>query len=185
MSPDLNAGMHRVTRRKRPLIVGIGGTMAPSSSSEWALRCALKHAENFGTETVAFCASDLELPLYSGAERQERARRLIDAIRCSDGIIISTPAYHGAMSGMIKNALDYIEDLRDDERPYLSGRTVGIIVSAYGDQAMGTALSSVRTVVHALRGWPTPLGVTMNASAGKQAEVSQKLAMLAEQVVSA
>ena len=43
----------------------------------------------------------------------------------SDGLIIATPSYHGGVSGMIKNALDYIEALRDDARPYLHGRAVG------------------------------------------------------------
>jgi FMN reductase len=69
------------------------------------------------------------------------------------------------MSGMLKNALDYVEDLRDDERPYLDGRAVGVIVGAYGAQAIGTTLVAVRSVIHALRAWPTPLGVGINSTA--------------------
>ncbi len=65
----------------------------------------------------------------------------------------------------MKNALDFIEDLRSDERVYLEGRAVGSIVCAEGPQAMGSALASLRAIVHTLRGWPTPFGATLNSTA--------------------
>ncbi len=55
---------------------------------------------------------------------------MVDSIRQCDGLIVATPAYHGTLSGLVKNALDYLEELRDDERPYLDGRAVGCIVCA-------------------------------------------------------
>ena len=64
----------------------------------------------------------------------------------------------------MKNAIDLLEDLRSDERPYLHNRAVGCIVTAFGWQGAGTTLTSVRTIVHALRGWPTPLGMTLNTA---------------------
>jgi FMN reductase len=67
------------------------------------------------------------------------------------------------MSGLVKNALDHLELLRADPRPYLEGRAVGILVTAAGWQACGSTLMSVRSAVHALRGWPTPFGVTVNS----------------------
>ena len=82
----------------------------------------------------------------------------------ADAVIIATPGYHGGMSGLVKNAIDHLEALRDDERPYLDGRAVGVIVAAAGWQACGTTLVSVRSAVHALRGWPTPFGVTVNSA---------------------
>ena len=87
----------------------------------------------------------------------------VDAVRRADSVVIATPGYHGGMSGLVKNALDHLEGLRDDPRPYLDGRAAGVIVSAAGWQAAGTALVSVRSAVHALRGWPTPFGVTVNS----------------------
>ena len=70
-------------------------------------------------------------------------------------------------SGMIKNALDYIEDLREGPRVYLDGMAVGCIAVAYGWQATATTLLQIRVVAHALRAWPTPLGATINASVTK------------------
>jgi FMN reductase len=97
-------------------------------------------------------------------ERTPAARRLVDELARADGVIVSSPGYHGGLSGLIKNALDYIEDLRGAELPYLEGRAVGCIVCAAGWQATTTTLISLRSVVHALRGWPTPLGVAINST---------------------
>jgi FMN reductase len=64
----------------------------------------------------------------------------------------------------VKNALDYTEELRMDARPYLDGRAVACIACASGWQATTTTLISLRSIVHALRGWPTPLGVAINST---------------------
>jgi FMN reductase len=155
-----------VVHDPRPLIVGLGGTLSESSTSERALRLTLKAAAAQGARTKLFAAQALDLPMYTvdRSQRTPAALALVDALAEADGVIIATPGYHGGISGLVKNALDYIEDLRDDPRPYLDGRAVGSIVCAYGWQATTTTLTSLRSTVHALRGWPTPLGVTINSS---------------------
>jgi FMN reductase len=149
----------------RPLILGLGGTARPDSSSERALRIALGHAEEAGAATLALTALELELPAYRPGEVSATAAvELLDRVRAADGLIIATPGYHGGMSGLLKNALDYLEELADDDAPYLSGRAVGCIVCAAGWQSTATTLVSLRSMVHALRGWPTPLGVAINSA---------------------
>jgi FMN reductase len=147
-------------------VVGIGGTLRPDSSSERALRHALQAAADAGAQTELFAAADIELPMYDPTRpgRDPRAERLVAAVARADGVVIASPGYHGGISGLVKNALDYVEDLRSDERPYLDGRAVGCIVCAHGWQAAVTTLESLRSIVHALRGWPTPLGVAINAA---------------------
>jgi FMN reductase len=39
-----------------------------------------------------------------------------------------------------------------------------LIVCAGGWQAAGQTLATLRSIVHALRGWPTPLGVSLNTT---------------------
>jgi FMN reductase len=153
---------------RQPLIVGIGGTPRPFSSSERALAISLAAARAEGAETLAFAGTDLILPMYSPgtADRTPEAQRLIDAFRRCDGMIIAAPSYHGSLSGLLKNALDYAEDLRTDRRMYLDGIAVGCIVCAGGWQAAGQTLAALRAIAHALRGWPTPLGAMLN-TAGK------------------
>jgi FMN reductase len=150
----------------RPLIVGLGGTLSENSSSERALRYALSAAAQQGARTKLFSAKALDLPMYTvdQSRRCPAATALVDALGNADGIIVATPGYHGGVSGLVKNALDYIEDLREHDPAYLDGRPVGCIVCAYGWQATTTTLVSLRSIVHALRGWPTPLGVVINSA---------------------
>lgn len=150
-----------------PKIVGLGGTPRPGSSTEMALRACLAYAATKGAETVLITGHDLVLPIYMPElkDRSPEALRLIEHLRTCDGLIVASPGYHGSISGLVKNAIDYIEDLRGDRRSYLEGRAVGCIIGAGGNQATGTALVALRSIVHALRGWPTPFGATLNTSA--------------------
>ena len=150
-----------------PHIVGIGGTTKAGSSTEKALVIALEEAKRAGAVTTLLAGPMLAgLPLYAPEElaRTDLQRQFVDTVRSADGLILATPAYHAGISGLLKNAIDLLEDLRSDERPYLHNRAVGCIVTAFGWQGAGTTLTSVRTIVHALRGWPTPLGMTLNTA---------------------
>ncbi len=147
-------------------VLGIGGSLRADSQSERALRLALDGAAHAGAKTTLVSGTDLVLPFYDPAEpeRSPNALRLVEELRAADGVVLVSPGYHGTLSGLVKNALDYIEDLRDDERPYLDGRAVGCVATAQGWQAAVTTLTSLRSIVHALRGWPTPLGAAVNSA---------------------
>lgn len=151
-----------------PLIVGIGGTPRAGSSTQRAMDVALAAAQAQGARIKSIVGPDLLVPMYTTdlAERTEKSLALVQAIRECDGLIIASPAYHGSLSGLIKNALDYIEDLRTDPRVYLDGIAVGLIACAGGWQAGAQTLATLRSIVHALRGWPTPLGASLNTSTG-------------------
>jgi FMN reductase len=149
-----------------PLIIGLGGTVRPGSTSELALAKALAAAQAAGARTELFGGDFLaSLPIFDPRAQSAHAgrERFLAAVRNADGLIVSSPGYHGSISGLVKNALDCLEELRACERPYLDGRAVGCIVSANGGQAAGSTLAALRSIVHALRGWPTPFGATLNA----------------------
>lgn len=149
-----------------PNVLAIGGTIRPGSTTELALRYCLKVLEQAGAKTELLGGQDLLLPMYDPAnsQRDSRAERLLAAVRRADAVILGTPAYHASVSGLVKNALDHLEELRGDDPPYLEGRVVGCIVTSRGPQAGGLTLTALRSIVHALRGWPTPLGVVINTS---------------------
>ena len=150
----------------QPRIIGIGGTTRSGSSTEKALRYVGREAERMGARWELFAGPQLLLPTYNvdKPERGAEARRIIEAMRACDALVVASPGYHGSYSGLIKNVLDYAEDLANDDRPYLEGRAVGCIAGGLGWQAIGTTLAGLRTVVHALRAWPTPMGVAMNTA---------------------
>ncbi|MFJ9622282.1 NADPH-dependent FMN reductase [Streptomyces sp. NPDC101181] len=150
-------------------VVGIGGSSRPGSTAERALRAVLAEAARRGADVTLIGGADLVLPLYDprAASTEPGARRMLAAIAEADGVVLASPVYHGTVSGLLKNALDHIERLRDDDRPYLTGRAVGCLAVGQGWQGAATTLATLRDVVHALRGWPTPLGVALNtATAG-------------------
>lgn len=150
----------------RPLIVGIGGSTREGSTTEMALRVALNAARAKGAEAVFVGGRQLQFPMYEPdvTGRTGDAQRWVELVRGCGGLVVASPGYHGSVSGLVKNALDYLEDLRDDDRPYLDGRAVGCITCAFGWQAAGTTLVALRSIVHALRGWPTPLGAALNSA---------------------
>jgi FMN reductase len=148
-------------------IVGIGGTTRAASSTEHALRYVLGVCEQSGAETDCFVGSVLAtLPYYAPElpHRSAEATRLVAALRRADGIVIASSSYHAGLSGLVKNALDYAEDMRAEDPCYFTGRPVGCIATGSGWQGVVTTLKALRDVVHALRGWPTPMGAAINTA---------------------
>ncbi|MTH79985.1 NADPH-dependent FMN reductase [Paracoccus aestuariivivens] len=153
----------------RPFIIGFGGTTRAGSSSEKLVRAVLTACENEGAQTRLFDGAFLaRLPHYAPEkpERTVEQREFVEAVRQCNGLVIGTPAYHGGISGLVKNALDLLEDLRGDPRVYFDDCPVGLVVSAAGWQGTGITLSALRDMVHAMRGWPTPIGISVNTLAG-------------------
>jgi FMN reductase len=151
------------------LIVGIGGTIRPNSSTELALRRVLAAAEKAGAATRLYGGAELaRLPHYAAgtAPLTEAEVEFVTTVRQADGLVIASPGYHGSISGLVKNAIDLLEETAKDARVYFDGMPVGLIVTAYGWQATGSTLAALRSIVHAMRGWPTPLGVAINSIGG-------------------
>ncbi len=154
----------------QPLVVGIGGTIGSVASTERALKIALDAAGREGYRTRLFGGEDMaRLPLYDprATERTPAELEFVEAVRGASALIIASPGYHGSISGVVKNALDLLEETAKDDRPYLADLPVGLIATAYGWQATGSTIAALRSIVHALRGWPTPFAATINTQITK------------------
>lgn len=177
-----------MTSPSRPFVVALGGTLKPDSSTERALALALKGAASAGAATQLIAGPELDLPLFnpSTPDRCTAAQTMIETLRRADGIIIGSPGYHGSISGLVKNALDYTEDMRADPMPYFHGRPVGSVATGAGWQGAVNTLTALRNIVHALRGWNTPMGVAINTADpvfGKDGEcLDSKIATMLEQM---
>lgn len=177
----------------RPLVVGIGGTIGGVSSTERALMIAVDAAAQQGFETRLFGGEALaRLPLYNPKAhvRTDDEQAFVSAVRAASAVIIASPGYHGSISGLVKNALDLLEETSQDQRPYLADMPVGLIATAYGWQATGSTIAALRSIVHALRGWPTPFAAAINTQLTKfdgeggasDPAVLDQLAMVGRQV---
>lgn len=175
-------------------VVGIGGTTLPGSSTERSLAAVLATIGTRGIATQLFDGAALaRLPLYVPGQRDRTAEEhdFVAAIRRATGVVIASPGYHGSISGLVKNALDLIEETARDDRPYLSGMPVGLIATAYGWQATGSTIAALRSIAHALRGWPTPFAAAINSRSTRfEADgscddegVTHQLTVIADQIV--
>ena len=182
-----------MTDTDKPLVVGIGGSIGRVASTERALRIALDAAAEQGFRTRLFGGEDMaRLPLYDprAEERTAEEREFVSCVRAASAVIIASPGYHGSLSGVVKNALDLLEETARDPRPYLSDMPVGLIATAFGWQATGSTIAALRSIVHALRGWPTPFAAAINtaevtfdeAGGVSDAKVLGQLALVGQQV---
>ena len=150
---------------RKPYVLGLGGSKRIDSFTEKALQVALRKAEALGAETNLLNGPMLEFPLYAPDDNTQSsaAQAFLEEVRRADGFILASPSYHCGISGLLKNAIDYIQYLSAGPAPYFSGRAVGIIAVGAGWQGAVATLNALRITTHALRGWPTPMGVPINA----------------------
>lgn len=174
-----------------PHIVLLSGSLRKGSTSDriadW---CAQRCAEQ-GATTRVFSGGGIDFPAYRpglGAAWHD-VQDFLDELRRADGVVLVSPAYHGTLSGLLKNALDYINDL-DGPTPYLDGRAIGCVAVGAAAQGAVSTLATLRTVAHAVRGWPTPVGVATSAApaalpAGEQASTpdGQRLVEMVSQIM--
>ncbi len=147
-----------------PHIVALGGTLRPESATGRLLAATLAKAEARGARTTLLTGEAIAFPHYEpgNVEGNPAVMRYLEALRSADAVIVGSPGYHGTLSGLVKTALDYVEAMSKDERPYFDGLPVGLIATAAGWQAAVSTLQALRTITHALRGWPTPMGLAIN-----------------------
>lgn len=121
-------------------LVGISGSLRQDSFNSQLIGNAHKA---FDPETFTF--ADIEFPLYSGdveaAGMPDAVTRLQAQIADADAVVISTPEYNQALSGVLKNALDWIS--RGGPKP-LEGKPVAIMSAAAGRSGGARATYSLR-----------------------------------------
>ncbi|WP_110048084.1 NADPH-dependent FMN reductase [Nocardiopsis sp. L17-MgMaSL7] len=169
-------------------VVGVCGSLY-GGSTEAALRVALNGAAEHGAQTELLVGSDLELPPYSPSMvGSDNVTRLLKAMTGADAIVLASPAYHGSISGLLKNALDCVEELGSHDPPYLDGKAVGCVSVGAGVQGAANTLRTLRDIAHALRAWPVPMGAALNSTQEMSkgvwdAAAHDKLRLVGRQVV--
>lgn len=138
-------------------ITGLGGSVARPSTSLAALKIALDAAAEAGAEVELFDIREMNLPMYDPqAAIPPAVERFAEAVYGSQGMIWSSPLYHGTISGAFKNALDWLHVLGKRKPAYLTDKVIGLIATAGGTQGL-QAVNTMEFVVRALRGWAVPL----------------------------
>jgi chromate reductase len=110
-------------------LLGICGSLRKDS---WNRKLMLEAARLF--DPAEFVDADLRLPLYDGDLEDAdgippEVQRLADQIAAADAVVIAGPEYNKAMSGVLKNALDWVS--RTDGNPWRD-KPVAIMSAAAG-----------------------------------------------------
>ncbi|MEH6749177.1 MAG: NADPH-dependent FMN reductase [Paracoccaceae bacterium] len=132
----------------QPVLLGLSGSLRAGSFNRKLLAEA---ARLFGE--AEFMEGDLNLPLYNGdledAEGIPAAvQKLADQIAAADAVVISTPEYNKGISGVMKNALDWVS--RAKGSPW-SGKPVAILSATAGRAGGERAQVMLRNCMVAFR----------------------------------
>ena len=117
-------------------LLGIAGSLRTGSFNASLIQAAGEVAPE--TASVALFGRLGDIPPYNDDERLQAIPEAVTAlaaeIRTADGLLIATPEYNYGVSGVLKNAIDWIS--RTPDQPFRN-KPIGIMGAAMGN--LGTA----------------------------------------------
>ena len=110
-------------------LLGFSGALRQGSTNRMLLKEAARLAGD-----VDYTEANLHLPLYDGDDEEKsgvpaEVEALSKQIAAADAVVISTPEYNGGVSGVLKNALDWVS--RVEGNPW-DGKPVAVMSAAAG-----------------------------------------------------
>jgi NAD(P)H-dependent FMN reductase len=135
-------------------MLGVAGSTRQGSYSTQALKIVLEHAKKHGAEVRLIELNKIVLPLYDPrAPVSKQVEHAAEAVAWADAFILTSPDYHGSMSGALKNFLDHFYE-------EFAGKLFGYIVASH-EKGL-TVMEQMRTVVRQCYGWSMPYGISIN-----------------------
>jgi azobenzene reductase len=127
------------------IISGSNRTQATTTQLSRHLQTVL---ESKGIQVILLDLYELPLPLYSPDVDSDDANLAIlkNTLNEADGIILATPEYHGAPSGVLKNALDFVGFAQFDGKVVLSASSSGGPVGVSSLQQLQTIVRNVHGI---------------------------------------
>ena len=127
-----------------PKLLLISGSLRREATNRKLLAEA---ARLFGAAEVVW--GDLNLPLYDGDLEAEggipaAVQALADQIAAADAVVISTPEYNKGISGVLKNALDWVS--RTEGAPW-ADKPVAVMSAAAGRAGGEQAQTMLRSML--------------------------------------
>src|ERR671924_1651188 len=162
-------------------VLGVAGSTRQGSYSTRALKIALEHVKKHGAEVRLLELNRIVLPLYDpSAPVSKEVEYAAEAVAWADAFILTSPDYHGSMSGALKNFLDHFYE-------EFAGKLFGYIVASH-EKGL-TAMDQMLTAVRQCYGWSMPYGVSINGPQDftsrelVNSKLSSRLRMMARDLV--
>ena len=136
----------------KPLkILGLAGEYRSTSKSGMLVNAALSIAEQHGAEIVFWDLSEHPLPLVGeeGCWNHPNVQAFQSLLGECQAFFLSSPEYHGTMSGVMKNTMDWMYD------KHVGGKVFGLM-STLGGVTNANTLNHMRIALRWLHGWPVP-----------------------------
>jgi NAD(P)H-dependent FMN reductase len=135
---------------RRPKILAFAGSTRTGSYNKKLAKLAADAARDAGADVTLIDLKDYPLPLYDGdLEEKEglpqNAHKLKDLFHSHDALLISAPEYNSSITGVLKNALDWVSREATDDEPALrdfTGKVAALFSASPG------ALGGMRGLVH-------------------------------------
>ena len=145
-------GHGAVSMGNEPLkVLGLAGEYRASSKSGMLVNAALNLAKGQGAEVVFWDLSEQPLPLVGeeGCWTHPNVQAFQALLSECDAFFLSSPEYHGTMSGVMKNTMDWMYD------KHVGGKVFGLM-STLGGVTNSNTLNHMRIALRWLHGWPVP-----------------------------
>jgi len=132
-------------------ILGLAGEYRATSKSGMLVNQALNIAAARGAEVVFWDLAEQPLPLVGeeGCWTHPNVKAFQTLLESCDAFFLSSPEYHGTMSGVMKNTLDWMYD------KHVGGKVFGLM-STLGGVTNANTLNHMRITLRWLHGWPVP-----------------------------
>ena len=132
-------------------VLGLAGEYRASSKSGMLVNAALNLAKSQGAEVVFWDLSEQPLPLVGeeGCWTHPNVQAFQALLSECDAFFLSSPEYHGTMSGVMKNTIDWMYD------KHVGGKVFGLM-STLGGVTNSNTLNHMRIALRWLHGWPVP-----------------------------
>lgn len=137
-------------------VLFVSGSNRSGATSAKLLRYMASAAKRKGAEPIVIDLWEKPIPFYSpdASPSDSNLAALLQAAQDADAIVLGGPEYHGSISGVLKNALDFMGSVHFSGKPVLS-------VSSSGGAVAVASLTQLQAMVRNLHGINSPEWVSI------------------------
>ncbi|MAS62365.1 MAG: NADPH-dependent FMN reductase [Euryarchaeota archaeon] len=132
-------------------VMGISGSYGNDSNNSKLVKLGLEILSNLGADTYFWDLNEKPLPLVGeeGSWENKNVSEFQNLATEVNAYLLSSPEYHGCMSGVMKNQLDWIYS------KHVGGKAFALM-STLGGQSNSNTLNQMRIAVRWIHGWAIP-----------------------------
>lgn len=137
-----------------PRILALAGSLRAGSFNRRILAVAADGARAAGADVTRIDLRDFPLPVYdadleSASGLPPAALALKERFRAAEGLLVASPEYNSAISGTLKNVLDWVSRPAPGEKPLacFKGKVAALCSASTGALGGIRGLASVRVVL--------------------------------------